>query len=494
MKTAADSLVGIAGTLSLRHGPSSFKLARTGRPTESFTEHLHSAEAQRPHARQAAALPADNPGDSAKPSPASAKPISSARGPRSTTRTGPAQTPHPTVLAGPAGTSCEPESKAETESATNETDSAEPTTPTEGKREKGPPETELSQPAPQALLATPPVMIALTAVQPQRPLPTAGESTPMVERLAEAPPKHSIESSPEDSSSDREVRDKTSPAPRGERAGQSNPHEQQAKLAGNSGAAGRGRFQETLRPDKPSRDSLTATPANVAEQVTGTAAAKAMLPMTNTVAMEESAGPAVKNLPGATRALAGPAPHLLSRAETTRAAVHDSPVDPTVLPFSATTTLGSGPMPATLSLEASSDVPAVDHVTRATLEGVVHLRHTGAESVTVVVKPEGGTELLLRVEIRDGALSAQLHFEQGDHGVLDQHWPELQRRLAEQGVRLSRSDDAGMGANAEFAQSHRRSFGPDPDPLTNAAAPGTLKIPNRQTIPQRRVHGFETWA
>ena len=150
---------------------------------------------------------------------------------------------------------------------------------------------------------------------------------------------------------------------------------------------------------------------------------------------------------------------------------------------------------ATLRSEEATpiaDVPPVERIARAVLDGVAHLRQTKNESVSVVLKPDAGTELLLRVEMRDGALSAQLHFERGGSPALDQHWDELQRRLAEHGVRLSRGDAAGFNGDA---QPERRSFVPDRDldPIFFSKA-GTKKTSSDATITRRRIRGFETWA
>ncbi len=388
-----------------------------------------------------------------------------------------------------------------TESATGDSDSAESTAPTEVSKEKVLPESETPQKAPttQVMVAIPPVMAAPPVMQPPTsPVTTTGEVTLVTECSSEDSPKQLIETLTQDSSAKRELVDKkNAPASTLELEEQVKPDEQQATPVGDLGESGQGDSHKPLREEKPRLDSLTSPPADSAEQVTGTAAAKQMLPMTNTVEMEESAESrdcGMKNLPGAERVLEVPVARVPSRAEPSRDARHDLQVDAAVSQFSATTTLSSGATSATNSTASVSDVPAVERVARAVIEGVVQLRHTGTESVTVVLKPDGGTELLLRVEMRDGALSAQLHFQRGDRGALDQHWDELQRRLAEQGVRLSRAEDAGMGGNAQFAQSQRQPLVPEDDSMANTAPSFTRKIASNQTMTRRTAHGFETWA
>jgi flagellar hook-length control protein FliK len=249
-----------------------------------------------------------------------------------------------------------------------------------------------------------------------------------------------------------------------------------------------------LREDKPHLHALVPPSVGIAGAVDGTAAAKEQLPMKIADEMEESAEPAVKNLPGAERGLEVPAARVISRVEETRAARRDFQIDPAVSQFSATNTLSSGAATSTASTTSASDVPAVERVARAVMEGVAQLRHTGNESVTVVLKPDAGTELLLRVEMRDGALSAQLHFERGDRGALDQHLDELQRRLAEQGVRLSRTEDAGMSGDAQFAKSQRQPLLPEDDSTANHSSSFTKNISHNQTVTRRSARGFETWA
>jgi len=217
--------------------------------------------------------------------------------------------------------------------------------------------------------------------------------------------------------------------------------------------------------------------------------------MNNTVEMDKVAGLAVQNMPGTERTLDLPAAQVISRLEEAREARHELQRDVASAHTVFTATASSG---ATLRTDDStpvSAVPAVERVARAVLDGVAHIRQTGNESVSVVLKPDAGTELLLRVEMRDGALSAQLHFERGDRSMLDKHWDELQRRLAEQGVRLTRDDSAGFGSNAQFAHSQRRSFVPENDPAqTFSPVASTKKNSTHATSMLRGVRGFETWA
>jgi hypothetical protein len=67
---------------------------------------------------------------------------------------------------------------------------------------------------------------------------------------------------------------------------------------------------------------------------------------------------------------------------------------------------------------------------------VSNLRATVASSLAVVLRPDSRTELFLRLEIREGKIEAFARCERGDIQLLNSHWPELQRCLANQGVQL----------------------------------------------------------
>lgn len=487
MKAATGSLVGNFLTPLSPQDPSGQRLAAQERHAGNFTAHLHSAVAKGQHAKPSSRAKADIPIDSAKEVSRRSFTTTgaSAKGAKHAEPTDPCKRERPPVFALRISEPHDRQPKAEAAAVSDFAGSA---APTEAEEEDPLPVSEMPQTTPpnQVVLVASLVISAPPVIQlPTNPQIATGEVT-----LAPADsPEQPIETLKPASSPKREVvEEQKVSASVLEPEAQVNPNQERATLAGDPGESRQGESQKHLREDQPRLGALTSLPADSAEQINGTAVAKQMLLMTNTVEMAESAGPAVKNLPGAERGLEDPLACAISHVESAREVRHDLQVDAAVSLFSATSALSGGTKTAT------SDVPTVERVVHAVMEGVVHLRHTGSESVTVVLKPDGGTELFLKVEMRDGTLSAQLHFERGDRGAFDPHFDELQRRLAEQGVRLSRAEDASMGGNAQFAQSQRRSLVPDDDSKANAASSVTKIISNNQTMTRQNPRGFETWA
>jgi hypothetical protein len=69
---------------------------------------------------------------------------------------------------------------------------------------------------------------------------------------------------------------------------------------------------------------------------------------------------------------------------------------------------------------------------------VSSLRHRGEMNMTVVLRPDSGTQLSLDVSIgRDGTIHAQARCERGDFQMLNAQWPQLQQSLAAHGIRIA---------------------------------------------------------
>ena len=99
------------------------------------------------------------------------------------------------------------------------------------------------------------------------------------------------------------------------------------------------------------------------------------------------------------------------------------------------------------SLERTQDMMAL-HATR--------LVESTSNTLSVVIKPAVGVELSLELSQRSGVVEAQATLTRGDHQFLSQHWPELQQRLEQRGIRLAPlGDDAGFtaGDQRQFQQS-----------------------------------------
>jgi hypothetical protein len=59
------------------------------------------------------------------------------------------------------------------------------------------------------------------------------------------------------------------------------------------------------------------------------------------------------------------------------------------------------------------------------------------DSLQVVIKPDTGTQLSLELRQRGGGIEAQAILQKGDFENLKQHWPELQQRLEQRGIKLA---------------------------------------------------------
>jgi hypothetical protein len=68
---------------------------------------------------------------------------------------------------------------------------------------------------------------------------------------------------------------------------------------------------------------------------------------------------------------------------------------------------------------------------------VAQFKRFNAESMAVVLKPDGQTEIFLHLASRNGQIEIQARFERGDFASLNGQWTQLQQTLSQQGVRLS---------------------------------------------------------
>lgn len=251
-----------------------------------------------------------------------------------------------------------------------------------------------------------------------------------------------------------------------------------------------GQKERSLQPER--SGIISAARGEESSPLDGIDVAKDRVSMNITVEIDESAGQTVNNLPSADTALELPASNVISRGDRIREAHDDRRMDFISSHGLTATTTSTGPAAAVEEAGPTAMVPAVEHVARAVQDGVAQIRQEAREAVSVVLKPDAATELHLRVEMRDGALSAQLHFERGDRSALDQHWDELQRRMAGQGVHLTRSD-AGAG-DPQFAHSQRHGFDRESELSTGLIESVTKKATGSQPTARRRAAGFETWA
>ena len=66
----------------------------------------------------------------------------------------------------------------------------------------------------------------------------------------------------------------------------------------------------------------------------------------------------------------------------------------------------------------------------------LRLVESKADVLSVMLKPAVGMEVSLELRQHAGGVTAQATLLRGDHVFLNQHWPELQRRLEQRGITL----------------------------------------------------------
>jgi hypothetical protein len=83
----------------------------------------------------------------------------------------------------------------------------------------------------------------------------------------------------------------------------------------------------------------------------------------------------------------------------------------------------------------------------------MRLVESKSDALSVVIKPSVGTELSLELRQRDDGVEAQATLTRGDHEFLSQHWPELQQRLEQRGIKL-----APLGGEADLSANGNGNF------------------------------------
>ncbi len=256
----------------------------------------------------------------------------------------------------------------------------------------------------------------------------------------------------------------------------------------------------------PAMDLSVKAAAPTQSELRGIAAAKLYLPMQKTEKMNKVAG-----LDGKTEKV------LPTNADPT---VPENNL-PTANPLAriaprtgqATIIIGpstKGPEPlAASATDGASDASLVDLRSRALDRAhdimalhAIRLVDSNLESVRVVIKPGAGLQLSLEMRQRGGTIDAQVIVQRGDFGHLSQHWPELQQRLEQRGIRLAplaSGENSITDAGANGFQQPQREF-THPDPVSASAFVGfaLASAPLQSTTPSTLMvnahRGWETWA
>ena len=120
-----------------------------------------------------------------------------------------------------------------------------------------------------------------------------------------------------------------------------------------------------------------------------------------------------------------------------------------------------------------------------------------ASSLSLVLTPDGNTQLALHVEVQQGRFEVRAVLERGDFAALGAEWAQLQNRLAEQGVRLAPLV-SGAGAGNAFAgePSFSQQRGREEMPFGELPIPALAKAEARKSGARTVVatNGRAWWA
>lgn len=180
---------------------------------------------------------------------------------------------------------------------------------------------------------------------------------------------------------------------------------------------------------------------------------------------------------------------------------------PTTGAYDASQSLAAGSLtteiPSATSTSAADIHPAT-RVAAKTLELVsdsaLRLKHLNADSLSMVIKPDGQTELYLELRWRNGRIDARAELQHGDFGALNAHWKELQDKLGPQGIRLaSLTQQAPSDWTGAHAQSNSRRE-PPPTPQETEPSLGSKRHaksghgPRLTPLPPPSRGGLELYA
>ena len=122
------------------------------------------------------------------------------------------------------------------------------------------------------------------------------------------------------------------------------------------------------------------------------------------------------------------------------------------------------------------------------------------DSLHVVIKPGAGLQLSLEMRQRNGGIEAQMTLQRGDFSHFNRHWPELQQRLEQRGIRmapLATDSNAAAGSGTDHFRKSQREFS-ETDPLPAGALPYfalASSIAHSGKPGTATAHrGWETWA
>lgn len=138
----------------------------------------------------------------------------------------------------------------------------------------------------------------------------------------------------------------------------------------------------------------------------------------------------------------------------------------------------------------------LDRTERLISAASAQVRQMDAGSVSVTLKPEGGTELSLHLRLRNGSVEAQAQLTSGDLSALQSEWPQLQERLARQGIHLAPLEHSleNMAHSGNNGHSGRFFQPEEPDMATFRGEISDNRQSHFKAQQPSRHKGWEVWA
>jgi len=216
----------------------------------------------------------------------------------------------------------------------------------------------------------------------------------------------------------------------------------------------------------------------------------------------QTTGQAEKVLPGQSLSAARVSNSL--RADSASATTNDLPTATNIIPLSSA-------MDRNANATSNSDAVAVANLSdiqaRAmerthdmVTNNALRLVSTQSDTMQVVLKPGAGTELSLELRQRGGVIEAQAVLQHGDYQNLSQHWPDLQQRLEQKGIKLAAltSDESSLPFNGSQGNPRNQESSEHEALFASAFAEfslaGVMHAATATPMANMVRNGFETWA
>jgi hypothetical protein len=217
----------------------------------------------------------------------------------------------------------------------------------------------------------------------------------------------------------------------------------------------------------------------------------------------KAAGQSEKVLPGVTFSFARVSSSF--RAGSALASSNDQPAATNIIPLASAldraSSVTNSPEPVAVTNLSDLQARAMERTHDMVTTNALRLAGSPTDSMQVVLKPGAGTQLSLELRQRGDVIEAQAVLQHGDYQSMSQHWPDLQQRLEQKGIKLGSlgSDESAMTFNGQQGHSQNQQASPEQDALF-ASAFAEFSLAGSMTgisAPVAAVGGrgnWETWA